>query len=59
MFAVYNSAKKFDQQDIVKVALYRGKKMVLLKKIGDDTAAKAAEVEKKAKEAEPPKLEGF
>jgi hypothetical protein len=41
MLAVYDNAKKFDEPDIVKVAQYRGRKMVLLKKLKAEDAAKA------------------
>ncbi len=50
MLAVYDNAKKFDQADIVKVAQYRGRKMVLMKKVQDEGATRAAEAARKAKE---------
>jgi len=47
MLAVYDAAKKYDQADIVKLAQYRGRKMVLLKKVKTEESSKAEEDAKK------------
>jgi hypothetical protein len=52
MLAVYNNAQKYNQPDIEKVALYRGRKMVLIKKVKSETDAKA-DVEQKKSDALP------
>jgi len=48
MMLVYDNAKKYDQADIVKVAQYRGRKMVIMKKIKTEQDAKADAEAKKA-----------
>ena len=59
MLAVYDNAKKYEQADIVKVAQYRGRKMVLLKKIKDEDATKDAEAAKAKDEPDKDKPVGF
>lgn len=53
MLSVYNAAKHYGEEDIVRVAQYRGRKMVLQKKMKDEAAAAPdamAEQEKRTKE---------
>jgi len=54
MMLVYDNAKKFEQADIVKVAQYRGRKMVIMKKIKTEQEAKA-DAQAKKDEADPAK----
>ncbi|MBS2006702.1 MAG: hypothetical protein JST01_06660 [Cyanobacteria bacterium SZAS TMP-1] len=48
MLLVYDNAKKYEQADIVKVAQFRGRKMVLLKKVKTEEATRADAEAKKA-----------
>lgn len=53
MLAVYNAAKHYGEEDVVKVAQYRGRKMLLQKKLKDEAASTpqaVADQQKKSKE---------